>query len=298
MERRAGFFHACGPYYARGITRTAHPGLRDQETARDVEFEASLERELRGAAKSSTTVSGKFASEASSKRLVINARGWGLSKDEDASLVSTDIESFRSAVAEAFLSMQTPQTGRIQSVEVVPWVENLEFQSRVPLETGSAEASDGNTSIDLPLYQEKELLTQNGEFLAEAERAGRNHINNYYKAKLCRDTIDQTWMEAESTTLMPDAADSYLLNNRTGDTDQRTLSQLYTTLDDGNIEALRDQYTDVRNKAAPCVNNLTADTNMWTQLYDDVDGCGDLAVSLAGVGSQDVDDYCVPTLVE
>jgi len=298
----AGFFHACGPYYVRGITRTARYAAilayETKDTTRHVDFEASIEREQRGAVKSSGSVSSSFSAEASSKHLVISARGWGLSKDEDASLVSTDIDSFKSAITEAFLSMQKPETGRIQSVEVVPWVENLEFQSRLPLETGNAEVADGNVVLELPLYQKKELLTQNGEFLAEVERAGRNHINNYYKAKLCRDTIDQTWMEAGSTTLMSDAAESFLLNNRTGDSDKRTLSELYSTLADSNIQALRDQYTNFRNQAAPCINNLTADTNMWTQIYDDIDGCGGLVTSLGGVGSQDVEDYCMPTLVE
>lgn len=112
-----------------------------------------------------------------------------------------DIESFKNAIKDAFISIQNPRTGKVISIEVVPWSENTEFQSLLGLEkktVGYAVKSgeDGQelaAGNPLNLYEKKYNLNQNAEFLAEIERSDRALMNIYYKAKICRKYVDTNW---------------------------------------------------------------------------------------------------------
>ena len=82
--------------------------------------------------------------------------------------------------------MQNPSTGKVSAIEVVPWVENTDFQALSKLESYT-EKENGQV---LMMYEKKQILNSNAEFIAEIERYDRSLMNSYYKALLCRKHID------------------------------------------------------------------------------------------------------------
>ena len=265
-----GFFSSCGPYYVRSIGRHATFisifSYQSESTTRDENFEDNLRTEISrfstssqkksgagavigpglsvgwSAAKSSKSASDKsrevvdqqrresFNSNAESYRLTINTSAYGLGKDKKATLISFDMDSFKSAVKDAFMSMQNPRTGKVGSIEVVPWVENTEFQALVNLEQeeipqeGALKDATGDTAkkpeVKL-LYEKKLILNSNAEFFMEIERTDRNKLNMYYKAKLCKKNIDVNFKVDGS--LKPEYGNALLVNHRGGDLIQLTL---------------------------------------------------------------------------
>jgi hypothetical protein len=328
-EDLPGFFAACGPYYIRGINRNAQlVSLFTYETtssARDFEFEARISGQLKGffgGGSFNSESKGKFTSEAASKNLTITTRGWGLGKQEEASLVSYDLDTFKQAVKQAFISMQNPLTGRVMSVEIVPWVENTDFQNKLNMST--TDIVSGRT---VPLYEKKDILTMNGEFLAEMERASRARLNAFYTAKMCKNHLLSKW-SADGKTLLPDIAKQQLKNHRLGPSDPQpiTAEQLLKAVDDGAQKGLWDEYSKFTFASNPsvrsCVAKLMADPNagataaaaaaakggaapaddsgigrgIFLKRYLEHDDCVKLQ-SMFVPARQNFEEYCMPELV-
>ena len=125
-------------------------------------------------------------------------------------LISYDIQSFKAAIKQAFISMQNPLTGRVTSMEVVPWVENTEFQRNVNIR-----ANDQVDGIEVPLYEKKDILNQNAEFMTEAQRSARARLNIYYKARVCKNQIKASYRQGK---LAKEFANIKVRNLRTGET--------------------------------------------------------------------------------
>lgn len=323
-----GFFSACGPYYTRGITRNAQfVSLFTYETAtskRDTSFEATLQLELKrfGSGSFGASSSGKFSSEASSKNLTITSRGWGLGKDEKANLVSYDLDTFKAAVKEAYISTQNPLSGRVTSIEVVPWVENTEFQNTLNLR--GTDVVDG---AEVPLYEKKDILTFNGEFLTEAERAARLRLNMYYKAKVCKNQIEGNYYSGGK--LQDSVAKAKLKNHRLAKPGI-TLAELDAALTPAAIQQLWTSYEQYLYKGTPnmtaCVNALlkepgapvkpptvpgAGDTNvpappaastgagrgLFLQRFSAVKQCADLQKQFAATLPEKIEDHCMPELL-
>ncbi|MBU3916184.1 hypothetical protein KKA14_11680 [bacterium] len=150
-----GFFSSCGSYYVRSIGRNskfvAIFTYKTKDRNPDKNFESDLEAEITGfgteikdkigqqvlesaVAALGVDTSRDFRKKASSRKLTINVAAFGLGKNEEATLISYDIETFKDSIANAFISMQNPKTGKVSSIEVVPWVENTDFQALIKLE--------------------------------------------------------------------------------------------------------------------------------------------------------------------
>jgi hypothetical protein len=257
-----GFFGACGPYYTRGITRNAQFvsvfTYETTSTKRDTQFESALQLQLKGfSGGGSATAQGAFSTEAASRNLTITSRGWGLGKNEDAALISYDLDTFKAAIKQAFLSMQNPLTGRVTSIEVVPWVENAEFQA-----TLNMRGQDIVLGKEVPLYEKKDILVFNGEFLTEAERAARVRLNLYYKAKVCKDAIVANYYEAGT---LPAAVQKRQLKNHRLLKPGITLGELDSLLKDSEIEKLWRSYEDFlymgKANMEACVTSLLREPN-------------------------------------
>jgi hypothetical protein len=261
-----GFFAACGPYYVRGINRNAQFvslfTYESQTSQRDDAFEAKLKADLKGFGASggfSVESKTKLSSEASSKSLVITTRGWGLGKNEDASLISYDIDTFKAAIKQAFISMQNPLTGRVTSIEVVPWVENTAFQTKLNL--ANTDVVSGKV---VPLYEKKDILTMNGEFLSELERASRARLNAYYTARMCKSTLLAKYSD-DGKSVIQVAAKKPLKNHRTGRTDPTpvTLDALLKQVEDAQQGKLWEEYSKFTYSGNPsmrgCIAKLMAD---------------------------------------
>ncbi|MCP4135890.1 MAG: hypothetical protein GY754_33285 [bacterium] len=297
-----GFFSSCGSYYIRSIGRNAKYlsifSYKTKTTKRDVGFEAKLKVALKSfgpvqGGHVNAEQSTNIGSEASSKQLTITSMAWGLGKNEGASLVSFDLETFKAAIKDAFISMQSPVTGKVRTMEVVPWVENTEFQNLIKLEE---EIIDKETGKKMLLYKKKHILNLNGEYLAEIERADRNLMNIYYKAKICRQTIDAHYKLNER--FRDGFAEAKLMNLRTGDVDM-TLTELDKLLTDEKI----DEYLKKEEKfmydgskgAQICIRKML-ESGMFVLSWRDIPECKKLRGDLSEQIDARMDDHCMPIL--
>jgi hypothetical protein len=262
-----GFFAACGAYYVRGITRNAQFvsvfSYESKTTTRDRGFEADLQAHLHGFWSSKDvgmTATGSFSKKASEMNLTITSRGWGIGKNETASLISYDLDSFKQAIKDAFVSMQNPLTGRITSIEIIPWVENTDFQERLDLNT--KDVVSGRT---VPLYEKKDILTMNGEFLTEMERSARARLASYYQAKTCEQALLVRYTDGKD--LLPAYKDASLKNHRLGPDEKNPLKMtaLQKSVDPGSQKALWEDYQKFAYSGSPsmtrCITKLFADPN-------------------------------------
>ena len=316
-----GFFDSCGPYYIRSLGRfskfAALLSYTSQTTQRDAKFEAALEASIKAmdyGGSTATSTSSELKESMARNKLTIDVAAWGLGKDREAKLLSTDIESFKAAIKDAFLAMQDEDTGMVTSMEVVPWVENTEFQRYIDLKEGD----DG-----VPLYMQKRILNQNGEFLAEVDRALRNKLNIYYKAKLCQIRVARDFRENGDIngTLLPEYAQREVINNRFPNREPMKLEELSKQLEVSAVNALRDNYQNLLNGGAKtggggaggggqaggqaqagalkgavgCIKAMS-EQDLAKTSYRDVKPCTDIETELADLQGQFVNDYCMPRL--
>lgn len=328
-----GFFNSCGAYYVRSIGRKSSFvsifNYQTKDSKKDSAFESNLKQSIQafgaysysGIAKVNVSVNVKsdsetkrmesFSSEASEKRLSIVTHAYGLGKDEKASLIAYDLDTFKAAIKDAFISMQNPLTGKVANIEVVPWVENTEFQTTIKLEEIEApvEGSTTGQTEKKPLYEKKHLLNQNAEFLIEIERADRNLINMYYKAKLCKANILASWGKDESN-LNNEYENVKLVNSRTGAND-KTVKQIFDTLQDSYVEGILAKETafmygsggtggsgggssgNTAGGASLCLKELMK-TGFVTKSYREIDACKTVLSQAGNVELQVVTDYCMP----
>ncbi|MCP4294714.1 MAG: hypothetical protein GY786_03825 [Proteobacteria bacterium] len=347
-----GFVNACGSYYVRSIGRKAQFisvfEFESVSEEKDQEFTYQLETEIKSFRRTtnlkhnvrirgfrvnygvdrstsyeesldSNVVSEEetdtFSENAKNRKLTITATAFGLGKNENASLISYDIDSFKSAIKDAFLSMQNPRTGKVDSIEVVPWVENTEFQSLIKLNDDvEVSSTDGDSTTDsnsalaskLLLYEKKMILNMNSEFLAELGRTDRAMLNIYYKAKLCRKTIDNQWAvkkKGKPATINPKYAERYLMNNRYEGAGTK-LVDLNTFLTTARVNDLLTGHREFiygggdwgKGGARACMNKLMKPKAIFSVAYRDVAECKTLEENLGQVEDSNIENYCMPRL--
>lgn len=296
-----GFFSACGTYYVRSLGRNAKFvsvfTYSDKSTQKDVAFEAGLEMQIKAFApvvgvggQRTAKVSTSFAQTASEKSLMITTNAFGLGKNEGATLISYDIETFKAAIKDAFISMQNPLTGKVTTMEVVPWVENAEFQVLIKLEKDITDPDTGKPMIN---YKKKQILNRNGEYLAEIERADRNMMNIYYKAKICKQTIDASW--ASDNKILPLYQNTRIVNNKAPDKTM-LLKDLYEKhLKEEEIQKLLDNEDKFMiQKAQKCIDKML-DTGMFKISWRKIPECWNMRGDLSAVIGETIDDFCMPT---
>ncbi len=304
-----GFFSSCGTYYVRSLGRNAKFisifTYSDKSTQRDMAFEASLEAKIKGVAPVGGAVGGggggsitsgvasSLSQTMSEKKLMITTNAIGLGKNESASLVSYDIESFKKSIKEAFISMQDPNTGKVTTMEIVPWVENIEFQKLVKLEETYNDPDTGKPMLN---YKKKHILNGNGEYLALIERADRNMMNTFYKAKICKQTIDASW--AAEGKLLPAYAEVKIRNNKTP-TKTMLLKDLYEKhLKEETISGLLDiEDKFMKEKGQKCIDKLL-DSGMFKKSWRKIPECWNIRGEMSGVISETIDDYCMPAFAK
>ncbi|HVK78678.1 MAG TPA: hypothetical protein VM734_35505 [Kofleriaceae bacterium] len=299
-----GFFDACGMYYVRSIGRRARFvslfTYKTESSSRDTSFEAKLEAQIKGWGQSlgvSVEHARKFSEEASSKYLTIESTAYGLGKDEKANLIAYDLDSFRAAVKDAFVAMQQDDTGMVQSMEVVPWVENADFQRILKL--GVAKTDDAGKTISP--YAQKRILNQNGEFLAEVDRVARAKLNVYYKAKQCRSQIDLDYKDQQGA-FRPEWAGKRSVNHRSGAA--IPLTELDTAVSKENIAKLFDEHRrylygngDGASGAVACVQQLL-DGGITTKSHREFPACGPVEQEFGVISGRLADEHCMPKVTD
>jgi hypothetical protein len=314
-----GFFDACGMYYIRSIGRNAEFvsifNYKTESTERDTSFEAKLEAEIKGwghRLEVTVETKGSVKEESSKKYLTIESTALGLGKDEKASLIAYDLESFRAAIKDAFISMQQEDTGMVSSIEVVPWVENADFQRVLKL----SEAKAGPDGKMISPYAQKRILNQNGEFLAEVDRVTRAKLNVYYKAKQCRARLDLDYKTDDK--FRPEWANAKVVNHRSGQT--IPITELDASLDPKNVEQLFTEYrkflyggsggggslldtsspdsgTSSDPGAVTCVRDLL-DQGITTHSHREIPSCNQVEQKFGVISAQLIDENCMPKIAQ
>ncbi len=318
-----GFFASCGAYYIRSIGRKAkfiavfsYSSLTNE---RDLQFEADIETQINGFGKDKSQENARqismqseyqFRLKSEQRRLKINVSAFGLGKNQDASLISYDIDSFKEALKEAFISMQNPQTGKVSSIEVVPWVENTDFQSVIRLEQRTAQPADQVASgreKNLILYEKKQILNMNAEFLAEISRIDRSMLNLYYKARLCRQHINENYRASGgSGALKPEYKQKKVIHLRGGQ--EIPLTRLDSYLHPEFVESLlireerflyggKDLFSasDFKSGAQMCMRQLLR-RGLHLFPYRELEACSQTWKSLVTVDDEMINNYCMPML--
>jgi hypothetical protein len=320
-----GFFAACGPYYIRGINRNAKFvsifSYESKSSKSDSKFSYDLQLKIRGfwgggGADIKQSGGGTRGSLDTSRNLMIRSRGWGLGKNEDASLISYDIDTFKAAIKQAFISMQNPLTGKVTSMEVVPWVENTEFQRYV-----NVKGDDKVSGKSVQLYEKKDILNMNAEFMTDMQRAARNRLNIYYKARVCKNQMRASFYRQGK--LGAEFKSARVRNLRTGD-NKVSLAKLDGELKDAKIAKLWTDYSTFMykgtNNVSKCLGVLMTDPaeasgaaakqkaedgkerpegsgrGLFLKRYTDHKECSTLEKQFAAQLNQIVDDHCMPEI--
>jgi hypothetical protein len=204
--------------------------------------------------------------------------------------------------------MQNPLTGKVTSIEVLPWVENTQFQDLIKLEesapiTEEYKDEKGNTqkrTKTLLLYEKKYIMNLNAEFFAEIERVDRNKLNIFYKTKLCKEQVDANWKSGTGEARIfrvyggKSYADRWVRNN-VGSPATIRLKDLDRALNENNkIEMLYRDREAFMNKARACMNILIK--NIFTMPYRDIQECTALQKSMGQIEEQIIQDHCMPSL--
>jgi hypothetical protein len=207
--------------------------------------------------------------------------------------------------------MQNPKTGKVTSIEVVPWVENTEFQSLILLKkkTLGDEPKPGSAKNRpeagrmLLNYEKKYILNLNAEFLAEIERADRAMMNTYYKAKMCKKHIETNWkhLRGGKRVFKPAYRNRYVMNNQFSNAGVK-LTFLDSVLTDDRIDALLRHHRQFMygggiwaKGATSCVNQLTR-YGLFKMNYREIDDCAALERNLSQVEDEIVENHCMPVL--
>lgn len=309
-----GFFSSCGSYYVRSIGRISRFisvfTYKTEEQKPDKKFESDLENQIKGFGQSLKSninalkdvalasvdfTKRDFTKECSKKELTITTAAFGMGKNENATLISYDIDTFRDSIAEAFLAMQNPRTGKVSAIEIVPWVENTDFQALTKLDR----YTEGENGKELLMYEKKQILSGNAEFLAEIERFDRSLLNRYYKAMLCRKYIDTNYKN--NNMFKSEYRDRIVLSNKGSGT--LPLAEIDSLLTAEKIDSLfqneqRFMYGDSGNGgASQCMKDIMA-KGIYRTRYKEIPSCSSLMKTMINEEEEKIESYCLPVLAD
>ncbi|MCP4294717.1 MAG: hypothetical protein GY786_03840 [Proteobacteria bacterium] len=308
-----GFFHSCGSYYVRSIGRTAKFTsvftYMDESNERNKSFELQLELAITGfggqlekiLADNDTDPSvalankNSFETVAKKKKLTITTKAWGLGKNKNATLIAYDLPTYKAAIKEAFISMQNPMTGRVSTMEVIPWVENASFQNFINLEEDT-ENDDGDRLL---LFEKKKILNLNAEYLAQIGRTDRNLMDMYYKAMICKQTIDSRWKRGGK--LLPSLVNADIQSNKSAAV--RKIEELEEELTQQKIDMLltnEDQFmygNDGKSGASACMREIVS-RGIFRVSWRNIPICRELRTQFSTIINVIIDNYCMPKLAK
>ena len=156
------------------------------------------------------------------------------------------------------------------------------------------------------MYKKKHILNQNGEFLAEVERADRNMMNIFYKAKICQQTIRANWYKGDA--LHPNFKAMKIVNNKFPN-EQMTLGELDALISDKNVDTLLDNEEKFmyggkigakggsKDSAVACIDKLL-ESGMFVTSWRQIKECVAIRAKLSAVISEKVDNYCMPQIAK
>lgn len=292
-----GFFGGCGTHYLRSISRRSQFftlfSYSSTEGTRDPAFERRLEHlvshfDADGVESSDDKeLAGKFDVQARSYNLRTVSRSIGLVAQNDAKLIPFDLESYRTAIAEAFKASQNEYVGRILAVELSSWLTNPTVLST--LELATSETAEGGR------YERRQRLADNADVHAEMTARVRRVEQLMHRARLCRRTLAADMLD-DAGVLRPEFARANVVNHRTGE--RLLLASL--------VEALADPAFHKLDEAARADTSATSELGAGRCIAE-LERGGLVDVSHRTIpacatpdprlpGATLVDDYCMPEL--
>jgi len=263
------FFQACGPNYIRSINRaaeiTAIFSYESSEKSGNSQFESELKKDLKGYYNEKS--SGKYKrkidynQQRNSLTISIKAHGLGLNEDGAVSMIASSMDDFEDVMNFAFKSMQTEGIGMVQGVEIVPWVDNPQFQVAAGLadtlqvcdddEDEKKGDNEKEKCSTFPIEMKKMTLSSNAEFIATLNRVMMAAIDNLYNLQNCQSLL-YDFSEADANKL--------LVNHKTDDASSITVNELKQKVDKkalSNAQEYVQKYT--KYFYGPCMQALSND---------------------------------------
>jgi len=195
------FFNSCGHFYVRsvGTFSTYYALLQYRLTGSgDNEFRGNLEKGLFNFYEESDDTPAavknesekkdkprsleysKLSDDAKYRGLKIYVQGIGLSSGDPVNLIPVNIKQFRSTIQEAVKLMQAPDSGLVNSIEVVPWMENPEFGNILISEEKGGGARQ---------FIKQQKIEENTGVITEIYRKSKHQLELYDIASMCRKVI-------------------------------------------------------------------------------------------------------------
>uniref|UniRef100_A0A7S1BTC6 MACPF domain-containing protein n=1 Tax=Corethron hystrix TaxID=216773 RepID=A0A7S1BTC6_9STRA len=172
------FFQVCGPGFVRSIRRKGEIGgvISYQSSSSSSSFSFTEEKSdsmnaLITSSSSESKVERKETSSSFYESTDIRVAALGLSFRglDSASIYVKSIIAYKSLILEVMEAMKNPFTGIVDSIEVIPWVNNAQFQANSGiLITVETDTYEENSQVRKPMSTmiKKYNLAANAEMLA------------------------------------------------------------------------------------------------------------------------------------
>ena len=309
QDNLLGFFQSCGSYYVRSISRRSVFltvfTYSSVEKTRNPDFDSTLRIAVKklGVSKGINDPNSDFSRQAAAFSLRISTKAIGLQGNPDTTLISGDLGSFKGVINNAFKATQSEFTGRIVGMEVVPWVENVQFQAGIKLKPVQAEVEkkatkEGEKKTDIKKrtvypYEQNLILTENAEFYMQIIRVRNARLNIYHKARLCKHHIDMDYRsKGPKTPFRKQFRNAYLLNHINGNS--MKLNEFARYLDMKKIHELGDSRRNFSIESLKCLDPLIR--NIRHKQYLKIDKCASIEDDLIYTPDEIIDGYCMPTI--
>ncbi len=193
------FFNSCGHFYVRsvGVFSTYYALLQYRLTGEgDDQFRGDLEKGLFNFYEDSDNPKEqdagvkkekpqsqeyiKLTAEAQYRGLKVYVQGIGLSKGDPVNLIPVNIKQFRTTIQEAVKLMQSPDSGLVNAIEVVPWMENPEFGKILIAESDRGGAEQ---------FIKQQRIEENTGVITEIYRKSNEQLELYNLSSMCRKVI-------------------------------------------------------------------------------------------------------------
>jgi len=235
------------------------------------------------------------------------------------------MDDFEDVMNFAFKSMQTIGIGMVEGVEIVPWVDNPQFQVAAGLadtlqvcpkddydDDKDDDGNDGSDCNTVSTEMKKMTLSSNAEFIATLNRVMRGGIDNLYNLQQCRSLL-HTFPKCDYGKV--------LVNHKTDDTSSKTVGELKNELNEEIITVALEYVQDYTTYFyGPCLQALSSDYGgqkggtVMVKSWFSTKECQDVTCTVPGVtiskeGTCKMDDvamsstnsvaqYCMPRLDE
>ena len=228
------FFNSCGHFYVRAAgsfsTYFALIQYRQRGNLKeDEDFLKNLEKGLFNfnAGEEKNVSLSQVKSDAGYRGLRVYVQGTGLSKREETitNLLPLDIAQFRTTMQDVVKLMQNPDAGIINSIEVVPWMENPQLSAKIMKsllikklsETskktgGSAEktdekgagpaenkagSNDKNDEYAQYDFIKQQRLIENTGVITEINHISQEQMDTYHVANMCLKNLFEKYIDED-----------------------------------------------------------------------------------------------------